>query len=34
MYACRVGNTSLIDCLVKYKAVLDAKDDNDWTVKL
>lgn len=32
MYVCRAGNTTLIDCLIKYDIDLNAKDDNDWTV--
>lgn len=32
MYACRAGNTSLIDCLVKFDIDLNARDDNEWTV--
>lgn len=34
MYACRAGNTSLIECMVKYEVDLNAKDDNDWTVSI
>lgn len=32
MYAARVGNLSLIECLAKLNADLDAQDDKCWTV--
>lgn len=33
MYACRVGNHFLIDCLIRFSANLNAVDDKNWTVR-